>query len=314
MPDHICPSCKSPNPSGASFCFSCREPLTLTQTLTPVPHANRGLDATAPAPVPAPVVSVAVPSWRLDRFSTRPIDREPQARAPASPAPEVTEPSPWIWGHTDVNTDTEAATLLKLLDIADSAAASWLPVPLTAATAATVTTLPALMPGPPAAPVSAHQARKAQQRAFVRRVRLARDGPAPPALGTVQHVLVLDKDAVARVELCALLEGFGFRAHPARTATQAQALLDLHQIAAAFLAVALDGSDADADEAAALCQRISPCALIIVGSAARPVERVRAKLAGADEFLAKPASRGGLARALDACGVALPADPRRAAP
>jgi hypothetical protein len=45
---------------------------------------------------------------------------------------------------------------------------------------------------------------------------------------------------------------------------------------------------------------------------ARPADRVRATLVGADEFLVKPLQRGHIARALEACGVALPSDPRRA--
>ena len=40
-------------------------------------------------------------------------------------------------------------------------------------------------------------------------------------------------------------------------------------------------------------------------------QRVRASMAGADQFLVNPASRGDVARALDACGVDLPSDPRR---
>ena len=394
MLDYLCPSCKSANPPGTRFCFSCRQPLTLRcpQCATRHPVAARRcaacdcalfadaalnfelprpdvlsgddadearvaddffrlsgfndhgdtrppafeLQAPAAAPAPAPAVAAesgAVSSWRLDRFSSRPVDPTPDA-APAQVASKpaaasASGASPWFWGHTDVNTDCEAATLLKLLDIDDSAAATWLPV---------APRIPsALMNCQPVAPVTAGQVLKAQRRALVRRARLAGSRPATPVTDAPLHVLVLDTDAVARVELCALLEGFGFRAHPARTTAQAQLLLGLHDIAAAFLAIELDG--AGADEAAALCQRVGQtcraaaveastastatpaiaaaaatrhAALVIVGSGARPIERVRAQLAGADEFIAKPASRGGLARALDACGVALPADPRRA--
>ena len=353
MLDFLCPSCERANPAGTRFCFSCHEPLTVPPAGA-APKDFGGLtvldlydespveDLATAEPIAAPVVGVAPTSWRLDRFATRPLEREPEA-APQAPAEQPKQPmvasavsggsSAWFWGHTDANTDIEAAALLDLLDIDDSAAATWLPV--------APRTPSALMNCQPVAPVSASQVLKAQRRAVVRRARLAGNRPAAASPGDVLHVLVLDTDAVARVELCALLEGFGFRAHPARTAAQARALLGLHDIVAAFLAVVLDGSEAD--EAAALCQRVGqssraavngadttaataattitaaaapttppgPAALVIVGSA-RPVERVRARLAGANEFLDKPASRGGLARALDACGVALPSDPRQA--
>ena len=53
------------------------------------------------------------------------------------------------------------------------------------------------------------------------------------------------------------------------------------------------------------------CVLIVVTGSARPLERVRAELAGCDAFLHKPVSRGAVAQALEACGVALPIDARR---
>ena len=341
MLDYLCASCEQANPAGTRVCFSCHEPLARPSRPAPVdapvdatvaahpgdagsashqddPAAVRGAAAASVAPAAEPGPHLAPNSWRLDRFSTRPLDRaselaeEPPAAMP--PAANIgSGSSAWVWGHTDANTDSEAAALLDLLEIDDSAAATWLPVAPRTPTA--------LMNCQPVAPVSAKQVHKAQRRASVRRDRLARDRPTALAPDTPHHVLVLDTDAVARVELCALLESFGFRAHPARTTAQAQVLLGLHAIEAAFLAVVLDGTHGD--EAAALCQSVgqtgrvatttpTPAALVIVGSSARPVERVRARLAGAHEFLDKPASRGNLARALDTCGVALPADPRRA--
>jgi CheY-like chemotaxis protein len=44
---------------------------------------------------------------------------------------------------------------------------------------------------------------------------------------------------------------------------------------------------------------------------ARPVERVRAALAGCDTYLSKPVVRGDVARALQSCSVPLPLDSRR---
>jgi CheY-like chemotaxis protein len=82
--------------------------------------------------------------------------------------------------------------------------------------------------------------------------------------------------------------------------------------------VALDGSDDGAG--LALCQQIKQgpaaagsdaVALVLVTARLRQTERVRAKLAGCDAFLAKPVGRGDVARALEACAVALPSDARK---
>jgi hypothetical protein len=51
---------------------------------------------------------------------------------------------------------------------------------------------------------------------------------------------------------------------------------------------------------------------VLVSTQLRPVERVRAKLAGCDGMLVKPVTRGDVARTLEACGLSLPADARRA--
>ena len=161
---------------------------------------------------------------------------------------------------------------------------------------------------------------KADRRAAVRRARLAREVPASATAAGPREVLVLDGIAATRDELCALLTGFGFIVRPVRTHAEALALLATHDFAAVFLDIVLDGYNEGA--AFELCLRaksapaagsVPPGALIILGAATRPVERVRASMAGADQFLVRPASRGALAKALDACGVALPSDPRCAA-
>jgi CheY-like chemotaxis protein len=160
---------------------------------------------------------------------------------------------------------------------------------------------------------------KAERRAEVRRARLARESPDGTAPLVPQDVLVLDPNDASREQLSTLLEGFGFRACPARDPAEALALLAARGFAAVFFDVVLDGNDgSNAYELCLRARRVGAagagrsCALIIVGSASRPVERVHASLAGADQFLLRPALRGGVARALDACGVALPRDPRRA--
>ena len=169
---------------------------------------------------------------------------------------------------------------------------------------------------------------KADRRAAVRRARLARETSASAMAPGPREVLVLDGIAATRAELCTLLTGFGFVVQPARTHAEAFALLASHDFTAVFLDIVLDGYNEGV--AIELCLRaksapaagsapssaagpVQPGALIILGAATRPVERVRASMAGADQFLVRPASRGALAKALDACGVALPSDPRRAA-
>ena len=195
-----------------------------------------------------------------------------------------------------------------------------------------VTGVPPTLPLSSAVPATTQPAKtlpsKADRRAAVRRARLAQDAPASAAAAGPREVLVFDGSAATRAELCALLTGFGFIVQPARTHAEAFAMLASHDFAAVILDIVLDGYNEGI--AFELCLRaksapaagspahsapgsVQPGALIVVGTATRPVERVRASMAGADQFLARPASRGTLAKALDACGVALPADPRRAA-
>ncbi|OYT98440.1 MAG: hypothetical protein CFE40_10825 [Burkholderiales bacterium PBB1] len=164
----------------------------------------------------------------------------------------------------------------------------------------------------------AKAATKALRRAQVRRTLLASKGQPAPAAAP-PDVLVLDGDDGAREQLCALLEVFGFRTHPVQSTMQAVRMLAAKRYTVAFLSIVFDGSAAPA--AHDLCSRVKAppahasdpaCALIVVTGSARPVERVRAELAGCDAFLHKPVSRGAVAQALEACGVALPIDSRRA--
>ena len=77
--------------------------------------------------------------------------------------------------------------------------------------------------------------------------------------------------------------------------------------------------DTTALPAAELCgrlgktSRLRPSALIAIGERDRHADRVRMQLAGADMVLFRPVSRGDLARALQACGLSLPHDPRQGA-
>lgn len=160
--------------------------------------------------------------------------------------------------------------------------------------------------------------RNAEARAAVRRARLAAtaesSGPSPFA----PDVLVLDPQDADREHLCGLLEHFGFCSYPARNNEQARWLLESRPFRAVFLNTSLDGDGANG--AFELCQlaRTQPpimgapaAALFIVAGNARTSDRVLAALAGSDAFLTKPLGRGDVVGALEAFGVAMPADERR---
>jgi CheY-like chemotaxis protein len=169
-------------------------------------------------------------------------------------------------------------------------------------------------PAPPAAaetPADRAEA-KARRRAAVRRAQLRRHAtPAPPA---VRDVLVLEADPTARAQLCSVLEAFGFRPHVAVSVAEAEGLSRRCQHVAAFL-----GLGDDVQPAAELCRRLRdtprlrPTALIAIGARDRHADRVRLQLAGADQVLLRPVGRGDVARALEACGLGLPRDPRHGA-
>jgi CheY-like chemotaxis protein len=131
-------------------------------------------------------------------------------------------------------------------------------------------------------------------------------------------VLVLDADEVARDQLCGLLRGFGFDIHPVADPVSAAALLQSRSFAAIFADVALDA--ADGGGGIDLCQQIREAnrrrddgatLMVLVSAQLRPIDRVRAELAGCDDAILKPVTRGNVARVLDARDIALPADDRR---
>jgi CheY-like chemotaxis protein len=160
---------------------------------------------------------------------------------------------------------------------------------------------------------------KEAHRAEVRRRRQASMPVSELASTAPPDVLVLDGDDQTREQLCALLEKFGFRAHPVQSAVQAAQMLIAKHFVAAFFELAFDGPEQAAS--IELCRQVTAkgahstgrvSALIVMASLAKPVERVRATLAGSDAFLTKPLTRGSVAQALEGCGVPLPADSRRA--
>jgi CheY-like chemotaxis protein len=170
---------------------------------------------------------------------------------------------------------------------------------------------------PPAAPPVLQgpelEERRARQRAAVRRSQLRRRGAQPAP--TVFDVLVLEPDLDSRLQICRVLVAFGFKPQVAVTVAEAQGLSLARPHAAAILGLG-DGQRG----AAELCMQLRdaprgrPAALIAVVDRNSHTDRVRMQLAGADQVLFRPAGRGDLARAFDACGLVLPQDPRHGAP
>jgi CheY-like chemotaxis protein len=159
---------------------------------------------------------------------------------------------------------------------------------------------------------AARRRRKAERRASMRRAQRGVDGPPP-----TRDALVLEADPPARAQLCQWLDLFGFRTALAVSVPEAEGLSLRRPQAAVFLGV---GHGVDGEAAAALCRRLQrarqdrPRALIAVLDAGAHADRVRLQLAGADAVLLRPVGRGDVARALGACGLALPNDPRERAP
>jgi len=158
---------------------------------------------------------------------------------------------------------------------------------------------------------------KAERRAAVRRSRL-RGKSAASAASTASEVLVFDAHEGEREHLCRLLRDFGFRVSAAGRADEAAALAESHNFTAAFVDIVLDAADGGAG--LDLCQRVlaagrrrggTDTLLVLTAARLRPMDRVRAELAGCEETLLKPATRGSVAGVLDSRGIALPTDRRQ---
>ena len=170
---------------------------------------------------------------------------------------------------------------------------------------------------PPPADAAVERAeRKAAQRAQVRRARLrdAASAHAGEASAPAPQVWVLAAADAAREQLCGLLRAFGFVVQTvARPALQTAA----PPIVAVFVDSAIDL--AGGGDGIDLCQQLRDAdrrrggaapLLVLVAGQLRPMDQVRAKLAGCDEILHKPVTRGSVASVLDGRGVALPSDAR----
>jgi CheY-like chemotaxis protein len=171
---------------------------------------------------------------------------------------------------------------------------------------------------PLVADAAARSARKAANKAKVRRARLRSASAAGSGSAAVPDVLVLDADDSSRAQLSGLLRAFGFGVRSAVDAAEAASLAASWPFVAAFVDIAL--TTADGGDGIDLCKQIHEVSahrdggapvLVLLVAQLRSVDRVRAKLAGCDETILKPVTRGSVARLLDARGVALPSDARR---
>lgn len=204
------------------------------------------------------------------------------------------------------------------------------PVPLVVTLRNIDKVIPAPAPPPPAPaapelighpddlPITSPNANKrAARRAAVRRAlrraqQAAGDSPT--------DVLVYDPDDEARERLGVWISAFGFTLHSVRDIGEAWSVASTRHLAAVFVDIVFDDSDGGAG--VELCKRVKavsrqrgdarPTLLVLVSRRLAPVEQVSAQLAGCDECLVKPVTRGKVAGVLDTHGVAMPLDSRRA--
>jgi CheY-like chemotaxis protein len=178
---------------------------------------------------------------------------------------------------------------------------------------------PPTHPGPPQAPLPPGEAKRRRRQA-VRRARMTGvqqragggQGPITP------EVLVVDADEHEREALAVLLRGFGFSVRSVATARHGMDLFYVMDPVAVFADVALDGADEGAG--IALCRQVKdraaeggqPPLLICTLREPSASDRVRARLAGCDDLIAKPVARGPVAAVLDGHAVVMPSDARKA--
>ena len=325
-PFNVCPACVRLNLPDASICTTCGAWLPPgteehSETFVNLTEMELDTDTTPSVHLDAPELQ----RWFNSR--TGGLDGHSEPTHPTHPAekPEHDSPPPPLtlreFEAPSAASNDEAATAdprpAGLTQSDPQSAAPYLSPEAPAATAAPSPHRSAIPLAPGSTPPVVKAATKALRRAEVRRS-LQANKLQPEAAAAPADVLVLESEDAAREQLCALLEAFGFRTHPVQSTMQAVRMLAAKRYAVAFLNIIFDGSAAPASQD--LCGRVKAppthandtvCVLIVVTGAARPLERVRAELAGCDAFLRKPVSRGAVAQALEGCGVALPIDARR---
>ena len=155
---------------------------------------------------------------------------------------------------------------------------------------------------------------KSSRRAQVRRERQRDTEPgtlAPQQPG----VLILCAAEGASGQLCTLLNGFGFRVSAVQDLPTLPAPWPFEAVFVDLTVGALPGGDP-----IELCNRVRESsrlpgvrkpALVLVAAQLSASDRLRAGLAGCNELNVGEVSRGSVAGALEARGIALPADARR---
>lgn len=291
----------------------------LRDTLFVGSEAPRGAIAHLPRPLDPERILRALDRIVIQRLAGQ---RAPARTEPPAPAPQpilVAPPSaktvPAELGEPELEIHF---TDLGALESAQPAAAPE-PAPETALVADALAPPPAPpRPRPPPAPPLLSEAdRRAAKEAARRKSRAARLAQARRDGVGAQDTLLLDTSDDA-ASLVTLLEAFGFRVLRASSIAAAISTLESKPVAAAFLDMA--APEDDELDALALCQLIKrgrlmlpgdPPPVLMLSSERAASEGVRARLAGCDAFLMHPVSRGDVARALEACNVAFPADARR---
>lgn len=166
----------------------------------------------------------------------------------------------------------------------------------------------------PGDPDAERAGQRAARRAEVRRERL-RDAASTGEAAPVPEVLVLSAADAAGSALCVQLNAFGFGV---RVLREPPTLPAPWPFAAVFVDRAL--GMADGGDAIDLCNQVRECArlpgerkpvIVLVADQLSQTDRVRAGLAGCNEVIVGEVTRGSVARAFEAHGIALPSDARR---
>lgn len=294
-----CPSCDTINVRTRSACHRCHAPLRSASAAGP--------DDPSAGPNTEPAVVLTLLSDALDgREPAYWRDLGPVPAPPSAAAPWLagTDPTALDWPSLDTAATPEAPRG-SAAGGPTSAMRSPVAQPRTVAPGTT-------SPGAP----TRHQLAKAERRAKVRQrqLRTQRDQAAPTATPPVD-VLLLEPDAGSRVAICGVLEEFGFRTHAVVDADEAVAMSQQRRYAAVLL-----GIGAPEQDTASLCHQLrrmpafGATPVFAIGDPGRHADRVRMQLAGAQDTLMRPVTRGALAHTLNLHGVVLPRDPRVGGP
>jgi CheY-like chemotaxis protein len=288
----------------------------------------RGAAAQLPRPLDPERILRALDRIVIQRLAARSqaappaglLPMPPQARPrplPIAPPPPDTVPDTMGVDSGFEIRFTDLGALDEALDAPEGAAAPTPPSARLPADTLAPPPAPLRSLAPPGSPTTTEADRRAAKEAARRKSRAARLEQVRSDGQTIEDVLLLDGlNQAAALEL--LLEGFGFRVLRATDIAGAISVLESTPVAAAFLDMAAQGDEGL--DGLALCQLVKRRRLLLPDDAP-PVlllscdraasEGVRARLAGCDAYLTLPAGRGDVARALEACNVALPADARR---